>query len=35
MLAAIAEGPSELRHFAAAVDCHSTLACMSALGADV
>ncbi len=35
MLAAIAEGTSELRHFAAAADCHSTLACMSALGADV
>jgi 3-phosphoshikimate 1-carboxyvinyltransferase len=35
MLAAIAEGTSQRRHFAAAVDCHSTLACMSALGADV
>jgi 3-phosphoshikimate 1-carboxyvinyltransferase len=35
MLAAIAEGLSELRHFAAAVDCHSTLACVSALGAEV
>ncbi len=35
MLAAIAEGTSELRHFSAAADCHSTLACMSALGADV
>jgi 3-phosphoshikimate 1-carboxyvinyltransferase len=35
MLAAIAEGTSELRHFAAAADCHSTLKCMSALGADV
>jgi 3-phosphoshikimate 1-carboxyvinyltransferase len=35
MLAAIAEGTSELRHFAAAADCHSTLDCMSALGADV
>jgi len=35
MLAAIAEGASELRHFAAAVDCHSTLDCMSALGAEV
>jgi 3-phosphoshikimate 1-carboxyvinyltransferase len=35
MLSAIAEGISELRHFAAAVDCHSTLACMSALGAEV
>jgi 3-phosphoshikimate 1-carboxyvinyltransferase len=35
MLAALAEGTSELRHFAAAADCHSTLSCMSALGADV
>jgi 3-phosphoshikimate 1-carboxyvinyltransferase len=35
MLAALAQGTSELRHFATAVDCHSTLACMKALGADV
>src|SRR5258707_4632885 len=35
MLAALAEGTSELWHFSAAADCHSTLACMSALGADV
>ncbi len=35
MLAALAEGTSELRHFAAAVDCHSTLHCMAALGAEV
>jgi 3-phosphoshikimate 1-carboxyvinyltransferase len=35
MLAALAEGASELRHFAASADCHSTLGCMSALGADV
>jgi len=35
MLAALAEGTSELRHFAAAVDCHSTLDCMKSLGADV
>jgi 3-phosphoshikimate 1-carboxyvinyltransferase len=35
MLAALAEGTSELRNFSAAADCHSTLACMSALGADV
>jgi len=35
MLSAIAEGTSELRHFAAAVDCHSTLDCMSSLGAGV
>jgi 3-phosphoshikimate 1-carboxyvinyltransferase len=35
LLAALAEGTSELRHFSAAADCHSTLGCMSALGADV
>ena len=35
MLAALAEGTSELRHFSAAADCHSTLACMDALGAEV
>jgi len=35
MLAALAEGTSELRHFAAAADCRSTLDCMKALGADV
>jgi 3-phosphoshikimate 1-carboxyvinyltransferase len=35
MLAALAEGTSELRNFAAAADCHSTLGCMRALGADV
>src|SRR5205807_1632706 len=35
MLAALAEGASELRHFSAAADCRSTLACMSALGAGV
>jgi 3-phosphoshikimate 1-carboxyvinyltransferase len=35
MLAGLAEGISELRHFSAAADCHSTLACMSALGAEV
>ena len=35
MLAALAEGTSELRHFSAAADCHSTLRCMSALGAEV
>ena len=35
MIAAIAEGASELRHFAAAADCHSTLACMKSLGAEV
>jgi 3-phosphoshikimate 1-carboxyvinyltransferase len=35
MLAGLAEGTSELRHFSAAVDCRSTLACMKALGAEV
>jgi 3-phosphoshikimate 1-carboxyvinyltransferase len=35
MLAAIAEGTSELTNFALAADCHSTLACMKALGAEV
>lgn len=35
MIAGLAEGASELRHFAAAADCHSTLACMKALGAEV
>lgn len=35
MLAALAEGTSELRNFATAADCHSTLNCMSALGAAV
>jgi 3-phosphoshikimate 1-carboxyvinyltransferase len=35
MLSALAEGTSELRHFALAADCHSTLDCMRALGASV
>jgi 3-phosphoshikimate 1-carboxyvinyltransferase len=35
MLAGLAEGTSALRNFSAAVDCHSTLGCMSALGAEV
>jgi len=35
MLAGLAEGTSELRHFSAAADCQSTLGCMSALGAEV
>src|SRR3984893_16405904 len=35
MLAGLAEGTSELRHFSAAVDCHTPLACRKALGADV
>ena len=35
MISALAEGTSELRNFAAARDCHSTLGCMKSLGADV
>jgi len=35
MLAAIAEGETVIRHFAASRDCHSTLKCLSALGTDV
>jgi 3-phosphoshikimate 1-carboxyvinyltransferase len=35
MLAALAEGTSELRHFAASADCHSTLDCMKSLGAEI
>jgi len=35
MLAGIAEGVSEFSNFALAADCHSTLACMKSLGADV
>jgi 3-phosphoshikimate 1-carboxyvinyltransferase len=35
MLAGIAEGTSELSNFALAADCHNTLACMKALGAEV
>src|SRR5258708_18868046 len=35
MIAALADGVSELRNFAAAQDCHSTLGCMKALGAEV
>jgi 3-phosphoshikimate 1-carboxyvinyltransferase len=35
MLAALAGGTSELRNFAAARDCHSTLGCIKSLGVDV
>jgi len=35
MLAGIAEGTTELSNFALAADCHSTLGCMKALGAEV
>src|SRR5712664_637255 len=35
MIAALADGVSELRHCAAAADCRSTLDCIKALGAEV
>jgi 3-phosphoshikimate 1-carboxyvinyltransferase len=35
MLAALAEGPSDITHFSAAADCRSTLECLSRLGAKV
>lgn len=35
MLAALAEGTSEIRHFSSAADCISTLECLRTLGADV
>jgi 3-phosphoshikimate 1-carboxyvinyltransferase len=35
MLAAIAEGPSEIAHFSAAADCRSTLDCFSNLGVKI
>src|SRR6266849_165204 len=35
MLAALAEGTSELRHFSSAADCRSTLECLRALGVEV
>ena len=35
MLAALANGTSELRHFSSAADCESTLDCLRALGAEV
>ena len=35
MLAAIAEGPSDISHFSLAADCRSTLECISQLGAKV
>jgi 3-phosphoshikimate 1-carboxyvinyltransferase len=34
MLAALSEGPSEIRHFSAAADCRSTLDCLSRLGVE-
>jgi 3-phosphoshikimate 1-carboxyvinyltransferase len=35
MLAALAEGRSELRNYAPGADCQSTLACLRALGVDI
>ena len=35
MLAALAEGPSEITHFCAAADCRSTLDCLSRLGVKI
>src|SRR5215470_16558483 len=35
MLAALAEGPSTLTHFAPGADCRSTLACLRGLGVDI
>ena len=35
MLAAIAEGTSVIRHFAASRDCHSTLQCLRSLGIEL
>jgi len=35
MLASIADGPSEITHFSAAADCHSTLDCFSRLGVKI
>jgi 3-phosphoshikimate 1-carboxyvinyltransferase len=35
MIAALAEGPSEITHFSAAADCRSTLDCLSRLGAKI
>src|SRR5438094_10131008 len=35
MLAAIAEGPSEVHYFSSSADCRSTLACLEKLGATI
>jgi 3-phosphoshikimate 1-carboxyvinyltransferase len=35
MLAAIADGASTIRHFAASRDCHSTLECLRGLGVEI
>src|SRR5712692_3848489 len=35
MLAAIAEGSSEIHYFSSSADCHSTLACLKQLGVEI
>jgi 3-phosphoshikimate 1-carboxyvinyltransferase len=35
MLASLADGKSEIRHFASSRDCHSTLGCIRTLGAEI
>ena len=35
MLAALAEGPSDISHFSAAADCRSTLDCLTRMGAKI
>ena len=35
MLASLASGTSEIRHFASSRDCHSTLGCLRTLGVDI
>src|SRR5579864_607847 len=35
LLAALAEGPSTLTHFAPGADCRSTLACLRGLGVEI
>jgi 3-phosphoshikimate 1-carboxyvinyltransferase len=35
LLAALSEGPSELRHYAPGADCRSTLSCLKSLGIDI
>ena len=35
MLAAIAEGPSEVHYFSSSADCRSTLVCLEKLGAKI
>src|ERR1700748_959954 len=35
LIAALAESPSRLANYAPGADCHSTLACLSALGVEI